>query len=285
VRLIDSAVKPFFFSKFFTWLDMPAGIEKSGTMSKVAIPEVEADLSGGCGHYRYKRFECGHCKRLVTAKLGCGKRFDYFCPECAKKWRTKTFVKYFRGVSAMSRPKFLTLTLRKNVGRVEARLMSIWEMKKYLFKQLARMGYKIPMWCGVIEPPNHIHMVIDCRYIPKHIIKDIWSRVTGDSFIVDIRQISSNDQKQIAAYIIKYLTKASKWEGINLDLLKGFHLIGSWGLPKYYSNRPLCICGVKELKTLSDEGYDVLHRWYASMWKNRPSRLLDMFGFDVPENT
>lgn len=226
-------------------------------MGKSFVNEV--DLAGECYHPREVFFYCDNCKGLVRVTLGCGKRFASFCPDCAKRWKRRTFAKYYRGVLVMKHPKFLTLTLKKVKGRIEARLRSLWEMKKYLFKRLARLGYKIPSWCGVIEPPNHIHLILDACYIPQKLISSIWKEITGDSFIVDIRQVNGNDLRQVAAYITKYLTKASNWEGINLDYLAGFHLIGSWKLPPGPPPTAVCLCGIRALKRIDSDGFYCLY--------------------------
>jgi len=226
------------------------------------IYNVESDYSDGCDHPRDVFFECGVCGRLHKVTVGCGKRFEYFCPTCSKRWRSKTFVKYFKAVNCMHDPKFLTLTLKKQQGRMTERLLELWGMKKKLFKYLSRLGYKIPSWVGVIEPPNHVHLIIDSRYIPYDIIRDLWRSVTKDSYIIDIRQVSKNDPKAIAGYITKYLSKAANWTGINLDLLAGFHLIGSWHLPPAPPRSPMCPCGVSCLHSIPEEGYYVLRRFY-----------------------
>jgi len=218
----------------------------------------DVDLAEGCNSPRLIYFECKECKRLVKVSIGCGKRFESFCPSCAARWRRRTFAKYYKGVLSMKTPKFLTLTLKKTGGRIEKRLLELWSMKKYLFKQLKRRGYSIPSWCGVIEPPNHIHLVVDCQYIPQRVISELWMEITGDSFIIDIRKVNANDLRQVAAYITKYLTKASNWEGVNLDLLKGFHLIGSWRLPPRAPPQAICICGVRNLQKLPEDGYYAL---------------------------
>lgn len=215
----------------------------------------DCDLAEGCTNPREVYFLCRHCGRPTKVVIGCGKRFESFCPACAARWRRRTFTRYYRGVCAMHLPKFLTLTLRKDGGRMEARLKGLWEAKKYLFKKLKRLGYSIPSWCGVIEPPNHIHLVIDTRYIPQSLISELWEGITGDSYIVDIRKVNSGDLRQVAAYITKYLTKASNWEGINLDKLAGFHLIGSWNLPPGPPKQSLCICGVRALYRVDAEGF------------------------------
>lgn len=237
-------------------------------MTHTVLWDVDVDMSNGCYRPRDIKFECQHCKRLISLRVGCGMRFDSFCPSCAKRWRAKTFSKYFRAVLAMKHPKFLTLTLKRTGGHLAARLLSLWTMKKTLFLYLARLGYHIPMWCAVIEPPNHVHLVIDTKWIPQHIISDLWRRITGDSYIVDIRPISGRDPRQIAAYITKYLTKSSAWEGINLDMLKGFHLIGSWGLPPQAPSAPLCVCGEKALLKIPADCYAACSNFYRRMWKS-----------------
>jgi hypothetical protein len=156
----------------------------------------------------------------------------------------------------MKHPKFLTLTLLKDSGSVAERLKHLWEMRRRLFFYLSRephydyfgnkvIGYKVASWCGVIEPPNHIHIIIDCEYIPESVISKIWYTITGDSFIVDIRSINvTGDPRAVFGYISKYMSKAANWEGVNLSILKGFHLIASYGLKLGGKIiRAICVCG------------------------------------------
>jgi len=223
------------------------------------VTDVEIDHSRGCANPNTFFFQCRVCNRPIKIRMGCGKRFDYFCPSCAKQWRNKTFKRYFKAVSFFKKPKFLTLTLKKtpSATRSTDRLKKLWEMKKYLFKRLKERGYPVTKWVGVIEPPNHIHMIVDCGYIPRDEISELWEEITGDSYIVDIRQINvQGDIRKVAAYITKYISKASSWEGINLDLLEGFHLCGSWGLPPKSLGKPVCPCGtLHKLMRLSREDY------------------------------
>jgi len=232
-------------------------MESSGPGTYAVIYGDELDLSGGCKTPSDVFLECQNCSRIYKIVRGCGKRFDYFCPTCAKKWRAKTFKRYWRGVCEFKKAKLITLTLLKK-GSMQDRLMSIWAMKKYLFKVLARRGYPIESWCGVIEPPNHIHIVAECGYIPKSEISEIWEGITGDSYIVDIAAVNMNgDPRKVAAYITKYLAKASSWQGMNLDLLKGFHLIGSWNLRRYPTSHALCLCGFMPLHRIDREAFMV----------------------------
>lgn len=221
------------------------------------VPRIEADVSGDCGEPRHVYFRCGNCERLVKITVGCGKRFETFCPSCAKRWRNRTFRKYWAAVVIMKAPKLMTLTLKKHTGDDAARLLGLWELRKAAFKEIRRRGYSIRSWVAVIEPPNHIHLIVDSEFIPQRELSQIWHTVTGDSFIVDIRKVNvGRSPKAVAVYITKYLSKASKWEGINLDRLEGFHLIGSNGLPPRTPPRAICVCDVRALVKIDEYDYD-----------------------------
>jgi len=204
-------------------------------------------------------------------------------------------------------PKFLTVTqLKKKVSKNVAygtidRLKRIWECRKALFKEIRRRGYRIDGWCGVVEPPNHIHMVIDSPdFIPWQEISNIWHTITGDSYIIDIREVKK-DRQRLAGYLAKYLSKACKWSGfiapedfdtqshfegwkpkpipirVNLEELKGFHLKGSSGLepeePRYLTCDE---CGFQgKTNKITGEEYGVMLYFYEHQYEIEIARALD----------
>lgn len=188
---------------------------------------MKFDVSKGCSHSKALYLEHVPDGTVIELIIGCKSRFASFCPECAEQWKKTTRARYADGIDAMVSPKLLTLTLRK-YGSLETDIKRIWTMRKALFKRIRREGYKIRSWCGVVELPNHVHLVIDSDYIPQHEISTWWNDITHDSYVVDIRPVYR--KKKALRYITSYLTKASQWDGLNLDLFKGFHLIGSDGL-------------------------------------------------------
>lgn len=198
------------------------------------------DKSNGCNDGRFAYFENEH-EHAVSLYLGCNKRFECFCSCCADKWRRKTRARYADAIRHFERPKFLTLTLSKARGK-EENLTRLWSMRKALFRKLRDGGHDIRGWVGVIEPPNHIHMVVDSDYLPHYEISSVWHTLTGDSYIVDIRKLKNSgySYRKAIAYISKYITKISNWDGINLDFLKGFHIINSNGLVK--TEKPIMAC-------------------------------------------
>jgi len=220
---------------------------------------MQFDVSKGCSHSKYLYLEHKPDGHVVQLKIGCKARFDAFCPQCAAQWRKSVRARYQQGIFNMRSPKMLTLTLRKFEG-MEISIKRIWSMRKSLFKILRNKGYKIRSWCGVVEMPNHIHLIIDSDFIPQNEISLYWNEITHTSFRVDIRPVWR--PKYAVQYITKYLTKMTGWDGLNLTLFKGFHIIGSDNLhlDAYESTFlcPFCGCGGNWHVTSQEHYYAVL---------------------------
>jgi hypothetical protein len=224
----------------------------------------EWKLSGNCANPFTTNFVCEECGKVHEMTFGCGSRFDSVCVSCAEKWRKVTAKQYARALMMMVHPKMLTLTLKKDMTRpydLVAIEQNIW----VLFHQLRRIlkdiyGIEIPMYFAVLELPNHIHAVVDCKFIPQKLIQDIWKQLTmGQSWHVNIRAISMDGQspKKIVKYVTKYVTKtkySSSGDGeplYDLNQLRSFRLKQSWGIPKVY--RPsICHHGRVRLATESE---------------------------------
>jgi len=216
-------------------------------------------------------------------------------------------VKYSRGMAFFKSPSFLTLTQLKKGNKKNGyygsteRLKRIWECRKALFKEVRRRGYRIKAWCGVCEPPNHIHLVIDTPdFIPWEELSKIWHTITGDSYIIDIKRVKK-DRQRLAGYLAKYLSKACSysgfissedfdgqehWDGwkpkpvpirVNLEELKGFHLKGSSGLepedPRYLTCDE---CGFQgKTNKITGEEYGVMLYFYEHQYEVEIAQALD----------
>jgi len=237
-------------------LDSPYEISAEGDCH--GTPPVILNLAEikGCPQGRLLYRSCNECGAVEGLVVPCNSRFMGECPPCSRRWRRRNRARFMAGIREMRAPKLVTLTLRKPCS-VE-RFVDIWSMRRSFFDSLRYRGHPIRSWCGTAEPPNHLHLVVDCDYIPKGEMKEIWHGVTGDSFILDIRplQRERDGLAGASAYVTKYLTKASetprspeRGDGhprSDAEQFKGFHLIGSWALPLHGSWVPLphlCSCG------------------------------------------
>jgi len=230
-------------------LDFELNLASSGLNLIEAIRPLEKsgpsiDKAGSCVNSRPVFLACKVCEHPLRLEVGCNSRFSWVCPHCAARWQKRVKWRYYSGVLAMRVPKLVTLTLRHEKGRLATRLLRLWGLRKQLFEVLAFKGYEIRSWCGVIEAPNHIHLIVDMDYIPQWEMSAVWQSVTGDSFIVSIEKVNlAKDPRKVVSYLTKYLTKASTRPGLNMGLLEGFHLVGSWGLPpreRFRLSCPLC---------------------------------------------
>lgn len=200
------------------------------------------DVSDGCPYpkeYNLFHKECGLPVKMIT---GCKKRFDCDCPQCSKKWKRKVSRQIYDAVLSFSNPSFLTLTLVKQNCGVD-RMKSLWQLRWDLFRRLKSQGYKISKWVGVIEYPNHLHIVMECGFIPQQKISKIWKTVTGDSYIVDIRRLGNRAAPQLMAkYLSKYLGKSKDWTPEVVAELRSFRLHQCHGIPKAPKHHMKCPC-------------------------------------------
>lgn len=205
----------------------------------------ELDVSGGCNDTKYLYLQEKETGRPVRLTLGCGKRYDCYCPHCANRWRKRNRARYRKMIKNMNNLKFLTLTLKYDNLNMDysERITKLWEYRKRLFRKLregvtyidkhgneVQEKYFIGTWMATIELPNHMHIIMDSDYLPHRIVQAEWERITEDSFIVDIRPVKEDvrDTRALAVwYITKYLTKLSEIPYETTLLLKGFHLVGS----------------------------------------------------------
>lgn len=228
----------------------------------------------------------------LKLQLGCHHRFDCECSSCAQKWRSKIFLRLLEAIPSFLDPKFLTLTLRYDTSQgICHHIKLLWKFRNQLFKELSRPqdypdkngvivhspGYIIDRWFGVIELPNHLHMVIDSPYIPWSLIVHLWIKITGDSRGVDIRPVRGETPHKMARYLSKYMSKLGRQSAAVVDSLKGFHLVQSHGLTKPKSPFIIDAEGVRPVgffgwrKPLTCEFEDKLGTW------NRETSKRDRF--------
>jgi hypothetical protein len=114
--------------------------------------------------------------------------------------------------------RFITLTLRHSDKPLKEQIKRLntcfrklrgskcWKQSQFGGAAMLEVKYdaKTKRW----HP--HLHIVSQGVYLCKHELSTAWHRATGDSFIVDIRQLSH--AKDAAYYVAKYVTKGTNGE-------------------------------------------------------------------------
>jgi hypothetical protein len=147
-------------------------------------------------------------------------------------------------VKKMAEPKFLTLTLkRRALCRSNVRFLRQCFTKLRHRKVWKATGGVYQIEIGTVDDLGqanlHIHAAIDSPYMNILEICDAWHDITGDSFIVDIRQ--AKDARDIVWYMSKHLGKMPKevpgdawlktsWQHDLINrVLKGTRLVQGFG--------------------------------------------------------
>jgi len=112
------------------------------------------------------------------------------------------------------RIRFMTLTLKSNDDAPEVSVRRLYAS----FRKLRQRQKMKPLIAGGIAfleltytPERrqfhpHLHIVFQGNYVPHAQLRNEWLSVTGDSFIVDVRQVSRPDHA--IGYVAKYASKA-----------------------------------------------------------------------------
>lgn len=192
---------------------------------------------------------CTNCGYQYVATLNCG---DRTCPECRRRWygyHYKSLKKIFGPV--VSDLKFLTLTLknipdndfnkdkvkylRKCFNKLVHNKIYPWnKLDKRRFGDLMKAGFYFIQLTNTGRGFHlHLHVIYAGDFIPRELIKEAWRRITGDSFIIDIRKV--NDVGRAVKYLLGDLLQRPRIRPGDRtkynEALKGARLIqgfGSW---------------------------------------------------------
>ena len=207
-------------------LDAPAtrfggSLHAKHATERLAI--VEALETSPCATLRHrarKQWACSSVPWLVvgsdgTPGISAPRCRDRACPRCAALRSRQTAAQAEVAISAMDAPRFVTLTVRSSTAALRDQLKALRAAFSRLrrtraWKSHVRGGiYTVEITrngrTGLWHP--HLHALVDGVYFPQAELAAAWREATGDSDIVDIRQI--HGKKAAARYVAKYATKPS----------------------------------------------------------------------------
>lgn len=160
--------------------------------------------------------ECGQFARVQKSKeenprfrIRCDRCHHRFCPACSME-KSRLMSHALLKKIGEERVRFLTLTLKHRdepLGRTTDRILRS-------FKELRRSKlWKRNVTSGIafIEVKRstgwhvHLHILITGHYLPFKDLREKWLEITGDSFIIDIRNVTRKGE--IVNYVTKYVSK------------------------------------------------------------------------------
>lgn len=283
----------------------------------------EAHAYDNCG-YQTRIVQCDVCTKKYRVDVKCKSRI---CEDCGRHYY-KQIVKPLREVIALllanKRKGFgasmVTLTVtskrfgdrlpnREDIARLYKESTAFFRLYcgRYcgVFSKKGNVREDRKCWLGaasisVLEVGSdnnnaHIHALCYMPYVHHSVLKRAWSKITGDSFHVDIRAAYGKTAKDLAWYILKYITKppnSDSYAGIAAYawMIKGTRRLRSSGLvynhvrpvkasDKIPFNCPICggkllTCG-EILKEYADSAIESLWTVARSLISDNPTKKID----------
>ena len=185
--------------------------------------------------HAYRTFGCKNCTTVheYVALARCG---DRTCGQCRQVDYWRLYNAYAPQLVKLGKHglKLVTLT-QKNRESLEGCVEDLRDAWKKLRR---RLPYK-DTWQGglyAVEAVHkgrgwhvHLHVLVEGGYVSQRLLAADWQALTGDSCIVDIREV---DAIYGLKYTLKYLKKAPTVSGHAVEyneVLKGTRLVQAWG--------------------------------------------------------
>lgn len=237
-------------------------VQRSDMDFRVMAHELEADIQ--IGHH-FLEMTCGCCSQIFKIPIGCG---DALCTACGKLRQMRYSPMMMEAIKATwargNIAAMVTVPLKNSFDLVERLDKLIWTMRQVRHRRsnrARRAVAKRPEWCAVMpeyygvwgdhvragaysievtfnpESGYHVHahiLVEMTSYLDQAALSEELHDVSGDSYIVDIRQIKNGGQahKEISKYPFKpadekYLSDSQRSEVRNA--LRGRRLFTFFG--------------------------------------------------------
>lgn len=201
----------------------------------------------------YFMVKCDDCGNVSRNYLTCKKRT---CPKCARARSRRLVEAYYPVVSSFVWAAFLTLTLPVvDIGDMHRQKDKLIESFAKLRRQKEWDGKAGIYTIEILKKSRgfcyvHLHSIVDLKWIDQKKLSEIWHRITGDAYIVDIRRVTNT--KKSCIELLKYSTKMWEWDEEDLYLIERFfkhsRFVGSFGIkrPEIKPHAQVCkICGGK----------------------------------------
>lgn len=155
----------------------------------------------------------------TTYRVRCNRCHDRWCLPCGQE-RSRVIAHNVREHLNAKHARFVTLTLRSDreplqylLDHLYASFSRLRRTKLWQNTQAGGVAFCEVKWAARTERWHpHLHILTEGKYIAKEALSKAWRKATGDSFIIDVRKVSSADRA--IAYVTKYASKphdASIW--------------------------------------------------------------------------
>lgn len=220
-----------------------AALAQAKTVTEKRLTAFRNCGSYCCVQYRLLGHKQNPIKEFRMTSMRCR---DRWCVPCAAARAADVRDGLLRQChdrrKARNNLSLITLTLRATAEPLSARLTKLIDAFRELRKQKC-WKKSIAGGAAVIEVKLgeqgqwhcHYHIVAEASYLDQKQLSETWLKVTGDSYIVDIRRMGNMGSG--ASYVTKYITKACSASILRdparlaeaIDALHGRRLVSTFG--------------------------------------------------------
>lgn len=176
---------------------------------RTEMPDARLQRWDRCGADAWVVRDVNNRGRLAVVASYC---HDRFCQPCANQ-RSRTIVGNLTPKLTKKPHRFITLTLKAAdlslkvlVDKLYACFRRLRSSKLCKGRLRGGVAFLELKWVASTEHWHpHLHVICEGTYIPQDQLAAEWLRITGDSYIVDIRFVADKDQ--VAKYVTKYASK------------------------------------------------------------------------------
>lgn len=163
-----------------------------------------------CGAAAWVMQDKNDPSRLMVQAQKCRSRW---CEACAREKRL-LMQRNLQEQLPKTKLRFLTLTLKSSGVAPELQIQRLYDCFRR-FRNRQDISERISGGIAFLEityaPEReewhpHLHILFSGKYLPHALARKHWLLVTGDSYIVDVREVKSN--RYAAGYLTKYSSKA-----------------------------------------------------------------------------
>lgn len=181
-------------------------------------------------------------KKLRVMSSRCKLRWCPICRDVSRRIVTGAVDEWLQ---LQKYPKMITLTLLHSDDPLHLQINRLYDC----FRKLRRRAYFQRLISGGVwffqlkfnettqQWHPHIHCLVAGKFLPHNRLKDLWHKITGDSYVVDIRPVK--DLENASTEVARYATSPADITKVSLERAKEiFHatknrrICGSWGSAK-----------------------------------------------------
>jgi len=180
---------------------------------------LRAMLATSKSESRIDRFcNCGSCMAVEVAeedgrlRISANYCRDRFCVPCGVE-RTERIARNLAKHCDKKQIRFVTLTLKHNKNRLSTEIRRILTCFKSVrraspwLSAVSGGAYFLEIKLSAQDSHWHVHLhcLVETSWLDQRQLSAAWKRVTGDSFIVDVRPVCAHEQ--VIRYVTKYVGK------------------------------------------------------------------------------